>query len=416
MPTRARYKVLGFLVMLAGITYLDRICISITAPHIMRDLGLSRVQMSWVFSVFTLAYGLFEIPTGHWGDKIGTRAVLTRIVIWWSSFTMITAGAFNYVALLVVRFLFGIGEAGAWPNVGRTLSRWFPLAERGTAQGIFFMGAHLGGALTPALVTLLLGFFHWRTLFLLFGLIGFVWAAAWYRWFRNEPSDHPAVNAEERALIEAGRGKEAAHHLDAARWWQLLTNTNVLALCGQYFTQSYGFAYYMYWLSPHLKAQPEFANPIIYAVAAGLPLYLSVPADLWGGITADRAVKRHGLRRGRALVGGGSLLAAGLFAIAGASAPNAYLSALLIGLAGGASAFLLGAAWATCHDVGGQNVGVVGAAMNTAGQVGAFLSPLVSGYIPSETTPLYIIGIVYLLGALCWRRIDPAERVWITPS
>src|SRR6476469_555158 len=156
-------------VLLAAITYLDRVCISVTAPAMMRDLGLSRVQMSFVFSAFTFAYGLFEIPTGWWADRIGSRRVLTRIVTWWSAFTMLTAAAFNYPVLLVTRFLFGVGEAGAWPNVAITFSRWFPLSERGTAQGIFFMGAHLGGGLTPLLVTALSQYFEWRALFLLFG-------------------------------------------------------------------------------------------------------------------------------------------------------------------------------------------------------------------------------------------------------
>jgi MFS family permease len=143
--SRVRYAVLAFCCALAAVTYLDRVCISVTANGIMRDLGLSELQMSFVFSAFTFAYGLFEIPTGHWGDRIGTRRVLTRIVAWWSTFTILTAGVFNYVSLLVVRFLFGAGEAGAWPNAARTFSRWFPATERGTAQGIFFMGAHLAG-------------------------------------------------------------------------------------------------------------------------------------------------------------------------------------------------------------------------------------------------------------------------------
>src|SRR5258705_1767968 len=166
--TRVRYLVLAFGVALAAVTYLDRVCISVTARHIMRDLSLSELQMSFVFSAFTFAYAIFEIPTGYWGDRIGTRRVLTRIVVWWSSFTVLTAAAFSYPSLLAVRFLFGIGEAGAWPNVARTFSRWFPAKERGTAQGTFFMGAHLAGGLTPLLVSALLLQFELRTLVISF--------------------------------------------------------------------------------------------------------------------------------------------------------------------------------------------------------------------------------------------------------
>src|SRR5882724_694681 len=217
-PSRARFIVLAFGVALAGVTYLDRVCISVTAKQIMRELKLSELQMSFVFSAFTLAYAIFEIPTGYWGDRIGTRRVLMRIVLWWSSFTVLTAGAFSYPSLLAVRFLFGIGEAGAWPNVARTFSRWFPRQERGTAQGIFFMGAHLAGGLTPMLVTALLVYFNWRSLFALFGSLGFIWSWAWYRWFRDSPAEHPGVGAAERRLIESGLAADAGPALEATDW------------------------------------------------------------------------------------------------------------------------------------------------------------------------------------------------------
>lgn len=144
-PTRVRFVVVAFTVALAAVTYFDRVCISTLAPQIMSDLGLTRVQMSLVFSTFTLAYAAFEVPTAWWGQKVGTRRVLTRIVGWWSAFTILTGLANSYSSLLAVRFLFGAGEAGAWPNATRTFSRWIPLTERGKVQGIFFAGAHLAG-------------------------------------------------------------------------------------------------------------------------------------------------------------------------------------------------------------------------------------------------------------------------------
>ena len=398
---------------LAAITYLDRVCISITAPDMMRDLKLSRVEMSFVFSAFTLAYGLFEIPTGWWGDKVGTRRVLTRIVLWWSAFTMMTGAAFSYASLLVVRFLFGIGEAGAWPNVARTFSRWFPIKERGTAQGTFFMGAHLAGGLTPLLVTALLVHFHWRALFVIFGSVGFVWAVVWFRWFRDEPADHPAVNGDELAYIEAGRQASGSHHMGRTQWKALLANRSVLGLCGMYFTQTYGFYFYITWLPTYLEATRGF-SAVSLGIVAGLPLTLSVLADLLGGLTTDRLTARFGLRIGRASVGGGSLAAAGVFMILGTLCPQPILAVVLISLAGAASNFLLGAAWSTCIELGGDHTGVVGAAMNTSGQVGGVLSPIVVGvmvqHFANWNAPLYITGVLYLLGAICWLWIDPARR------
>jgi MFS transporter, ACS family, glucarate transporter len=401
-------------VLLAGITYTDRVCISVTAPQIMRDLHLSQVEMSVVFSAFTLAYALFEIPTGWWGDRVGTRRVLTRIVAWWSTFTMLTGAAANYGWLLVTRFLFGSGEAGAWPNVARTFSEWFPLSERGTAQGIFFMGAHLAGGLTPLLVTALLAHLPWRALFAIFGSVGFVWSAAWYRWFRDTPGEHPAANEEERAYIAAGCGVRQLSR-GATDWGGLLGNGSVVALCLMYFTQSYGFNFYVTWLPSYLRTVRGFSGWTL-GLLAGLPLMLSVAADLLGGITTDRMTRRYGLRTGRAAVGGVALAAAGLLLLGGTSVSNAMASAVMIGLAGAASNFLLGAAWSTCIDLGGENSGVLSAAMNTSGQVGGILCPLVFGYAVQHwsnwTLPLCVMGVMYLGGAVCWMGVRPVSFPW----
>lgn len=414
-PVRShvRYRVAAFTVLVGMITYLDRTCISVTAPNLMKDLHLSQIQMSFVFSAFTLAYAIFEIPSGWWGDRVGTRRVLTRIVAWWSTFTMLTGAAWSYAALLVTRFLFGAGEAGCWPNVTRTLSRWFPLSERGTAQGVFFMGAHLAGGLTPLLVTAMLGHMSWRWLFAIFGSVGFVWAAFWRYWFRDEPAEHAAVRPAELQWIEKGRMIEAGHARDGTPWKALLANRTGVLICCMYFTQSYGFNFYVTWLPTYLKNVRGFAS-VQLGVLAGLPLVFSVLADLLGGITTDRLTRRFGLRIGRATVGGVSLLAAGGFLIAGTFTGNPYKSALLIALGGASSNFLLPAAWGSCVDLGGRHAGTLSAAMNTSGQIGAFLSPMIMGlcvqWFGSWNAPLYLMAALYLAGAACWGWIDPGRR------
>jgi MFS family permease len=415
--SRVRFRVLAFAVALAAITYLDRVCIAqmVTDSSMLSDLGLTKTKMSFVFSAFTLAYAVFEMPTGAWGDRIGTRRVLTRIVLWWSTFTIATAAAFNYTSMLAVRFLFGIGEAGAFPNVSKTFSRWFPVAERGTAQGIFFAGAHLGGGLTPLLVAALLTILPWRVIFVVFGSIGFIWALAWYRWFRDEPSEHPDVNPEERKLIESGRRKEAPHKLDVAHLRRVLTNRNLVMLCLMYFTQAYGFYFNITWLPTYLKEARGFSATRL-GLLAGLPLMLSAVADLLGGLTSDRITRTYGLRAGRCGIGGASLLVAGVALFAGAIVRDPLLAALLIALSGAADSFLLGAAWGTCLDISGPHAGLVTAAMNTAGQVGAVLSPIVLARLLVRTpgdwaSPLYLAGGLYLAGALCWVFVDPNRPI-----
>jgi MFS family permease len=411
--SHVRYRVAALAALVGMITYLDRTCISVTAPNMMKDLGLSQIQMSFVFSAFTLAYAMFEIPSGWWGDRVGTRRVLTRIVTWWSTFTMLTGAAWSYTSLLVTRFLFGSGEAGCWPNVTRTFSRWFPLAERGTAQGVFFMGAHLAGGFTPLLVTVLLGRLSWRMLFVIFGSVGFVWAVFWRYWFRDEPAQHAAVRADELEWIEKGRMIDAGDRDGGTPWKALLANRTAVLICLMYFTQAYGFNFYVTWLPTYLKNVRGFAS-VSLGVFAGLPLALSVLADLFGGITTDRLTRRFGLRIGRATVGAGALLAAGGCMIAGTSAASPYASAVLIALGSAAANFMLPAAWGSCIDLGGRHAGTLSAAMNTSGQIGGVLSPMIVGlcvqWFGSWSAPLYLTGALYVAGAICWAGIDPSRR------
>lgn len=418
--SRVRYAVLAFTVALAAVTYLDRVCIAhadVTAS-IKRELDLSDKQMSLVYSAFTLAYALFEMPTGAWGDRIGPRRVLTRIVVWWSSFTIATAAAFNYASLLLIRFLFGAGEAGAFPNVTRTFSRWFPVAERGTSQGIFFAGAHLGGGLTPMVVTALLGVLPWRGLFVAFGSIGFFWALAWWLWFRDDPADHPAVDARERAYIESGRAKAASHRLDRSTLKRILSDRSLVALCLMYFTQAYGFYFNITWLPTYLSRTRGLTTArlgLVAGVLAGLPLILSSVADVVGGLTTDRLARRHGLRIGRCGVGGASLTVAGLALIAGATVRDPIASALLIAVSGAAASFLLGSCWGVCQDIAGPHAGLVSGCMNTAGQVGAVLSPIVLPFFADPAVPLCIAGALYLVGASCWLFVDPGRPIGLDP-
>ncbi|MEI7729812.1 MAG: MFS transporter [Verrucomicrobiota bacterium] len=414
-PTRTRYKVVGLAVLLAMVTYLDRACLGVLTPYIRRDLSFSEEQMSMVFSAFALAYALFEIPTAWWADRHGTRQVLTRIVAWWSTFTMATALAFNHVSMLAIRFLFGAGEAGAWPGVARSFSRWIPRHERGTIMGIFFAGAHLSGGLTPLLVVCMLNFMGWRMVFVCFGLIGFAWAVAWHHWFRNDPAEHPSVNAAELQLIEAGREPASGHHAGWDYWRCLLGQRNILALCFMYFPNSFVFYFCITWLPTYLNEKHGF-DATLLAVFAGLPLILSVLGDLFGGFTTDAVTRKLGLRIGRAGVGAAAYVVAGVAMLGAAMTGHPVTAAVLISVALGASMFTLGAAWSTCQDIGGTHAGVVSAAMNTSGQIGGLLCPLVVTFLHKTyqdwNAPLFLMGGLFLMGAVGWCFVNPHKRIF----
>lgn len=408
-----RHKVLGITILLGAVTYFDRVAISSLQAPISEALGFDIVDMSYVFSAFYISYAAFEIPTGWWADRIGSRRVLTRIVLWWSTFTVITAAAFSHLSLMVIRFLFGAGEAGAFPSVARTFARWFPLEERGRAQGYFWVGAHLAGGLTPILIggLLTLGL-NWRAVFVLFGSLGFVWAYAWWRWFRDTPEEHPEVTNAEREYIAAGRPAFQERKTTSDDWRRLLANRNAAGLCMMYFAQTFGGAFYVTFLPKYLSERG--LSGMTASVLAGLPLLFSTIADVTGGATTDAVSRRFGLRIGRAAVAGCALAAAGLFTLAGAFTPVAVLAAILIALGGASSNFLLGAAWSTCIDIGRSRAGALSGAMNTSGQVGAILSPIITAYLARHfgwDTPLYLTGTLFVLGSLCWLWIDATKPV-----
>src|SRR6478735_10345505 len=410
VPTRSRYKVLAFTTILAIVTYLDRVAISSAAPAIRSEMGLDAIQMGWVFSAFTWAYAVFEIPSGWMGDVMGPRRVLTRIVIWWSAFTAATGAAWNFASLLVARLLFGMGEAGAFPNTSRSFAKWFPVNERGAAHGWVFMGTRMGGAITPPLVVALMTSVGWRHTFYLFGILGVIWAWFWWRWFRDEPSQHPDVNAAELALIEAGREP----HVDGVRFnWAKLLSPNLLLVYGMYFTMGYTLYFNLTWLPTYLKDVRGFTLEQAGWLSA-VVLFTGGVMTYVGGKLTDALVKKYGLKIGRSM-GVVTLPIAGLLLIGAAMTTSPIGAAILLAATLGVADLSVSSCWAICHDIGGKNAGIVTGAMNTWGNIGGALSPLVVGYAVgwwnSWTVPFYITAGVYLFGAICTLLVDPRKRV-----
>ena len=409
-PSRARYKVLAFTTALAIITYLDRVAISTAAPAIRSEMGLDAVQMGWVFSAFTWAYAIFEIPSGWMGDVMGPRKVLTRIVIWWSAFTAATGLAWNYASLIVARLLFGVGEAGAFPNTSRSFAKWFPVSERGAAHGWIFMGTRMGGAITPPLVVALITSFGWRRTFYMFGILGVIWAWFWWRWFRDEPSQHPDVNPAELTLIEAGR--EA--HIESGRFdWATLLSPNLLLVYGMYFTMGYTLYFNLTWLPTYLKDVRGFTLQQAGWLSA-VVLFTGGVMTYVGGKLTDALVTKYGLKIGRSMAVV-TLPIAGALLITAALTDNAMAAAILLAATLGVADLSVSSCWSICHDIGGRNAGIVTGAMNTWGNIGGALSPLVVGYAVgwwnSWTVPFYITAGVYLFGAICTFFVDPRKRV-----
>ncbi|MEN9613561.1 MAG: hypothetical protein RLZZ628_4375, partial [Bacteroidota bacterium] len=279
---KKRYQLVLVFVVFAVITYLDRNSISVISKDMMKDLGLNKEQWGLILGAFSLAYGLFEIPTGILVDKYGPKITLIRIVLWWSFFTILTGFATGFYFLILTRFLFGAGEAGAFPTASVAIARWFPAVERGRIQSIVWMGSRLGGALAPFVAPYLAYTYGgWRAVFYILGALGCLWAIYWWFWYKDEPKDMPNISAEEVAEIEAGRSlKKTTHAL--LPWKIVLRNKNLWALMGMYHCLLYGAYFYMSWMPKYLQEGRGVSESKTGFMVA-LPFILGMAGCLAGG-------------------------------------------------------------------------------------------------------------------------------------
>ena len=407
--TKDRYRVVGLLILLFAITYLDRVCISVAGPRIQEDLHISLIGWGWVTGIFTLSYCLFEIPSGALGDRIGPRRVLTRIVLWWSAFTALTGVMTGYYPLLLTRFLFGAGEAGAFPNAAVVVSRWFPPEKRATMSGVTLMASQIGGAVAPLLVVPIQSKYGWRASFFLFGLLGAVWATVWYIWFRDSPAEKLGVRQSEELQITG------SHSLTGHRfpWRVALRSQSALALMGTAFCYVYVYNFFQTWFHTFLVKGRGFTEESLFLSA--LPFVVAALTNLTGGAASDALVRRLGLKKGRRTLGVASLSSAGLFTIAAMVTKQQTLTVIFLALAYGAITFQQSSVFGVCLDIGQKHAGAVVGLMNTAAQLGGLLGSVAYGYIVSRfdsyDAPFVPMAAMLFLGALLWLKIDASQEL-----
>jgi MFS transporter, ACS family, glucarate transporter len=405
-----RHRVLFLLFLLSIITYLDRVCLSVAGPRMQADLGISPEQWGWVVGAFTLSYALFEIPTGAMGDRMGARTVLTRIVVWWSAFTTLTGMVSNYFVLLGTRFLFGAGEAGAYPNSSLSISKWFPLAERGRAHGVVWMASRVGGALSPLLVVPIQRAYGWRGSFFAFGVLGVIWAVVWYRSYHDRPVEASGITAEE--LAEIGPPSEHAH--TGLPWGIALRKWNFWKILLMYHFYCWGSYFYISWLHTYLQKGRGFTEGEM-AVFSTLPFIAGIGGNLFGGWMSDRLTIRRGLKIGRRVVGATGLTVSGLLMLAAAATPSKWTALACLTIGYGAMDCMLPVSWAVCLDIGKKYGGTVGGTMNMSGQLGSFLSSVAFGYavtyFGSYNAPLYPMALLLIVSGAFFARIDPTEQL-----
>jgi sugar phosphate permease len=408
-PSRTRYYILGLSSVVGMVMYLDRACIATATPMIMQEFHLDKITMGWSVSAFNLAYSIFQVPGGWLADRFGSRLVLSGAIIWWSIFTAATGAAFNAPSLAVMRGLFGMGEAAAWPAASRSLVRWLPVHQRAFGQGFQHSGSRLGAAIAPTLVVFLMVHSGWRGVFYILGAAGILVAIAWYLYYRNFPQEHGSVNAGELLLLdEALRAHPKLR--PAVPWKRILRSRDLLFLSLMYFCYGWVFWMYLQWLPTYLSEVRHFAQ-FKMGVAASVPLVAATAMNMTGGWLSDKLAYMWGdLRRGRVVVAVAGFTLAGLAIVPGVLANNALVGLACLTIAMAGLELTVPVAWALCLDIAGDYSGSVTGVMNTLGNLGGTVSSVMIGYLATIfgwTVPFVVSSLLCGVAALLAMRVDP---------
>lgn len=410
----ARVILVFFTFLLTVILYVDRACISTAKESIMADIGLTVTQFGWVMAVFTLGYALFQAPSGMWADKYGPRTVITSIVAIWSALTALTGFAWNYISMLVIRFLFGAGEAGAFPALAKATYNWFPVKERGIIQGINFSGSRLGAALAMPLVAVLISQVGWRYTFLIFGLAGIVYALLWFLIFRDKPEDSRIIGETEKQYILQNRQSTGPGEKTKLSASVLFKSGNLWGAMVQYICSNFTFYFALTWMYPYIKEKFQLGS-VEAGFYASVPLIAGAAGNWFSGWLVDAIYKTGRLKLSRRLpaITGFVLSALGMIMVTQVSSP--VLSVVFMSLAVFGADMTLSPSWAFCIDIGKSNAGVVSGTMNMAGNLGAFVTIIAFPYLFTWTRhyePFFIVcAILSAIAVVMWSKMDPEKVI-----
>lgn len=422
--TYIRWMLIGWLFVISAIAYLDRVNISIAISAIRKEYGFTDVQIGAVFSAFVWGYALFQAPGGRLADRFGPRLTLTLAVVWWGVFTTLSASIPSgfgqaLLALILMRFALGVGEAVVYPASNRVVAEWIPSRERGVANGLIFAGVGAGAGVTPPLIVYIMQNYGWRWSFVVSALIGLAAGAVWWVIARDKPSEHKSVSAAERKLIETGLPQAAARaEKVGVPLSRMLRSSDLWAMTLAYF--AYGYSAYMFftWFFNYLNEVRglDLKASRFYAM---LPFIAMALCSVIGGIISDRITKTRGIRVGRCGIAVFGIAFAAVFLALGTQVESAKLASLF--LAGGAGALYLSQSsfWAVTAEIAGPSAGTVSGIMNMGGQLGgaitALLSPVIANSFGWTASFMTAAGLCAIASVL-WLFVDPSKRLFETEA
>ena len=424
-PTAVRHWVLAATTAAAFLMYLDRICMAaiMNSDSFKEDIPLDSVMDGWIKGAFFAAYALGQLPAGYLAVRYGARSLMSVYIVLWSLFTVLTGFATGAISLLLARIGCGLAEAGAYPISSGLLARWSEWSKRGFTSSVVSMGGRLGGAAAPWLtVTVIIGFGDWRWAGWIYGMAGVLFAAFFWKVFREQPKEHPAVNAAELALLEAGRPEATATPEKkgyAFPWRIALTHRSLWMNSGAQFFTNLGWAFLAVSLSKYLIEVKGVAKPLAETINT-LALSIGILGLIVGGFFTDLCLRKWGVRLGRIIPLAGSRFLAAIFFVIAMGLDNPWALMVAFGMAAFSTDFGLPALWAGLQEMCGKHTPLFGWANmwgNMGAAIGIWVLPVVIKTLDQNgdwreglifCASAFVISGLFCLGFNSERRIEGA--------
>jgi ACS family glucarate transporter-like MFS transporter len=431
--TRVRWHVMALLAVVSALTFLDRLNLSIAGQFIQQQFRLSTQTLGWILSAFVLGYAFFQVPGGWLADRFGPRVVITGAILWWSIFSAMTAIAprlpfarwFGTAwSFAIVRFLIGLGEGAAFPNANKIVSSWMAATQRGIGNSMFLAGIGLGGVLTPILIAGIMRKWGWQVSFYVCGCIGIVIAMIWYFYVTDRPAQHPGVNEAELARIHTDPFANAVNDEKMAKadiprshissqWKKIFLNPSAWALVLSYFFVGYASYLYYTWFFLYL-VQVRHLTTMQGGLWGTTPFIAMAILTPVGGAVSDAAVLRMGRRRGRQSAVWVGLISSTALLWLGSHAADNKLAILFLAAAAGLIGFATTGWWAACNDLSQNFSGSLSGLMNMGGNLGGWISPVLTAYIATHfgwMRALDFAGLLTLVAGALWFLVNADQRL-----
>jgi MFS family permease len=406
-----RWGILVMVALLYMIVFLEKANISVAAPAISKEFGLNNSQMGLIFSGFVLAYTIGQLPSGWLADHFGPRRIICLLVPFWSITTVLTGFGAGFLSLFSLRFITGLGASGTFPITTRAMQPWFLPSERSSINGLTHACARLGAAIVPPVAVWLTISFGWHWVFYVCGIVGLIWVVVFAHIYRNSPTEHPRIGAEELATLRDAPPLPSRRR--KVPWRVILRSPNMLFIAMGFACYAYGGYFYVAWLPSYLVQYRHFSMAQM-GIVASLPLLAGMAGDVVSGLYGDRLMRRTGrLNFSRRMVAVPGMLGAALFIIPAGMLDSAALAVICMSISLFFMEFLNAPSWAVAMDVGGAYSGTVGSLMNLGASIAGTFSPMVFGLLSQNghwIAPFIIQGMVLIAGAMIWLFLIDAER------